>query len=85
MVKEITTFLITYIETAPVNFLVVLIASIIAMKVFNWTWKHLFRLVIIYILLTFVGQMFGFRVPTYVEIFEYIKQFGDWLIGLFSR
>lgn len=84
MITEITNFIITYIQTAPVNFTVVLVCSYIAMKIFNWTWKHIARLIIIYILLTIFGQMYGIRVPTYIEVFDYLRKLGDWIIDLFN-
>ena len=71
--QYIIEYITLYLQTAPVNLLVVAVCGLIAIKLFGWTFKKVGQAIVVYLLVMLVGQMYGFRVPTYVEVFDFLK------------
>lgn len=84
--KPLLDYLINFVQALPLHSIFIFIMMRVVMKMVGWSFKKTLQLVLLYVLLTFVGDMYGFRVPTVNELISYGQVVVDWFLkGGFAK
>lgn len=75
LIRDIISNFIPYLQTINVG--VALLIAFLMYKAFGKSIQTIMKVIVLYVAITYIGQIYGFEVPTYLEIIEWVKNLGS--------